>query len=85
MAKSHRDNYKARRKRGAIAFQKKAKRRSGKGFEGGWNVIFACGVEEFIPLAGSRDVGIIAKRQHSCDLTLERMECEPVVFSPLRM
>ena len=85
MAKSHRHNHKARRKRGGIAFAKKAKRRSGRGVTGGWRVTFSCGTEEFIPLANSKEVGKVARIQHATCVTPQCDEggCNPVVLKPL--
>ena len=66
MSKGHKDNHRARKKRGNIAFAKKAERRKERKFTGSWRVDFSCGRTEFVPLAGSDDVTQVAARQHDC-------------------
>ena len=63
MSKSHRDNVKARKKRGVPAYQKRSKRRTPR-FEGSWTVEFECGGRVYISLASSSDVEKIAVRLH---------------------
>jgi len=78
MGKGHRDNARVRRKIGAAAYAKKAKRRRDK-YVGPFNVTFACGQVEYCPLAGSSEIREVAKRQHA----VKHTGCEPVKFQRL--
>jgi hypothetical protein len=77
MSKGHKDNYRARKKRGPDAFKKKAKRRVPH-YIGPWNVFFDCGLVVYVSLAGSQDVDSLAKSQHhdTCrqDCTIRKRE-----------
>lgn len=79
MGKGHRDNHKARKKRGSAAFDKKAKRRKVRKFTGSWNIEFSCGKIEIVTLAGSDDVTQIAEKQHDC-----KQKCEVVKRYPVK-
>lgn len=78
MGKRHRDNYKARKKRGPVAFEKKAKRRRGH-YIGPWNVIFHCGKRDYQPMARSNEVADVAIKAHRC----EHQGCRPTKFERL--
>lgn len=71
MSKSHRDNAKARKKIGPVAYKKKELRRSKRDYVGPWTVTFRCGKIIFISMASSievRDVAIGLHRLSSCKL-----------------
>jgi hypothetical protein len=78
MGNGHRDNAAARRKIGAAAYAKKAKRRRPK-YVGPWNVTFACGQVEYCPLASSSDVSDVVRKQHG----IKHTKCEPMKYQRL--
>ena len=84
MGKSHRDNAKARRKRGPIAYKKKVKRRK-PNYSGPWTVTFKCGKTVYVSLAGSYDIMAVASRFHDEDGTPCKLQgCHPVKFKQER-
>lgn len=80
MSRGHRDNYRARKKRGPKAFLKKAKakRRKPRRQPCAWIIDFKCGKSEIIPLASPQDIERIAIQLHICSKT----DCAPVKYHP---
>jgi hypothetical protein len=75
MGKGHRDNHRARKKIGDIAFEKKRERRRRR-YIGPWNVTFVCTAVVYVPIAGCDDVNNIARHMHKCGIK----DCKPNNF-----
>lgn len=76
MGKGHRDNHEARKKRGPVAFKKKAERRRPH-YTGPYSVTFTCGEVEHVPLATPMDVEERVRRiEHRCSV----VGCKPERF-----
>ena len=78
MAKTHRDNVKARKKRGEKAYKKRRERRR-KPYIGPWEVTFSCGATEHFPMASSEEINSVAIKQHNC----QREGCKAERFKRL--
>uniref|UniRef100_A0A6M3L3V2 Uncharacterized protein n=1 Tax=viral metagenome TaxID=1070528 RepID=A0A6M3L3V2_9ZZZZ len=74
MGKGHRDNHRARKKRGSIAFTKKSKRRHSRDFTGSWEIEFECGKFEYVPWASSSDIRDVSIKKHSL------CTCQPIRY-----
>ena len=81
MGKSHRDNARARKKIGQVAYQKKAKHRSKPNYIGPWTVTFKCQKAVYVSQAASSDIMAVASRLHDEAPTQCKLQgCHPIKF-----